>query len=110
VNVEVSAGSLVMWDSRVWHQNTNESVGEERLVTYVCYLPREHEENTKKQQEKRIEYFKTKRTTSHWPYAVHVNGEQPQTYGNKEMLIDYSKVVYDELPAELEEKYLELLR
>jgi ectoine hydroxylase-related dioxygenase (phytanoyl-CoA dioxygenase family) len=110
VNVEVTSGSLVMWDSRVWHQNTNESSGEERLVTYVCYLPRDHPENTKKQQEKRLEYFKTKRTTSHWPYAVHVNGEQPQTYGNNELLIDYSQVVYDVLPAELEKKYLELLQ
>jgi len=110
VNVEVAAGSLVMWDSRVWHQNTNESSGEERLVTYVCYLPRNHPENTGVQSKKRLEYYKTKRTTSHWPYAVHVNGEQPRTYGNEELAIDYSKVVYDELPAELEEKYLELIR
>ena len=110
VNVEVAAGSLVMWDSRVWHQNTNESTGEERLVTYVCYLPRQHPANTAVQRKKRLDYFRTKRTTSHWPYSVHVNGEQPQTYGNEKMLIDYSKVVYDELPAELEEKYLELLR
>jgi ectoine hydroxylase-related dioxygenase (phytanoyl-CoA dioxygenase family) len=36
VNVEIPAGSLVLWDSRVWHQNTNESTGEERLVAYVC--------------------------------------------------------------------------
>jgi len=110
VNVEVSAGSLVLWDSRVWHQNTNESMGEERLVAYVCYLPRDHPGNTAGQVKKRLEYFEKKRTTSHWPYSVHVNGDQPQTYGNKEALIDYSKVVYDKLPDDLEEKYLQLLR
>ena len=110
VNVEVPAGSLVLWDSRVWHQNTNESTGEERLVSYVCYLPRDHPGNTAVQAKKRLEYFAKKRTTSHWPYSVHVNGDQPQTYGNKDLLVDYSKVVYDELPPELEEKYLTLLR
>jgi ectoine hydroxylase-related dioxygenase (phytanoyl-CoA dioxygenase family) len=110
INVEIPAGSLVLWDSRVWHQNTNESTGEERLVAYVCYLPRQHPANTEVQREKRLEYFRLKRTTSHWPYSVHVNGEQPQTYGNKDLEIDYSQVVYDELPPELEEKYLELLR
>jgi len=110
VNVEISAGSLVLWDSRVWHQNTNESTGEERLVAYVCYLPRQHPANTEGQTEKRLDYFRLKRTTSHWPYTVHVNGEQPQTYGNKELAIDYSQVVYDVLPPELEEKYLALLR
>jgi ectoine hydroxylase-related dioxygenase (phytanoyl-CoA dioxygenase family) len=110
INVEIPAGSVVMWDSRVWHQSTNECPGEERLVVYVCYLPREHPDNTKLQSEKRLEYFQKKRTTSHWPYRVHVNGEQPNTYGNKELLVDYAQVVYDELLPELEEKYLELLR
>ena len=110
MNVEIPAGSLVMWDSRVWHQNTNECSGEERLVVYVCYLPRNHPDNTPVQSKKRLDYFAKKRTTSHWPYSIHVNGEQPQTYGDKSLRIDYSNVVYDVLSPELEEKYLQLLR
>jgi ectoine hydroxylase-related dioxygenase (phytanoyl-CoA dioxygenase family) len=109
-DLHVPAGSAVLWDSRSWHQNTNSAVGEERLVVYVCMLPRENPLNTAKQAEKRLKYFETKRMTSHWPYTVHVNGEQPQTYGDETMLIDYERVVYDELPKELEEKYLALLR
>ena len=108
--LHVPAGAAVMWDSRSWHQNTNNAVGEERLVVYVCMLPRENPLNTRKQAEKRIKYFSEKRITSHWPYTVHVNGEQPQTYGDDTMVIDYEKIEYDELPKELEEKYLALLR
>jgi len=109
-DLHVPAGSAVLWDSRSWHQGTNNAVGEERIVVYVCMLPRENPLNTAKQAEKRLKYFEERRITSHWPYAVHVNGEQPHTYGDKTMLIDYSKVVYDELPEELKEKYLALLR
>jgi ectoine hydroxylase-related dioxygenase (phytanoyl-CoA dioxygenase family) len=108
-DLHVSAGSVVLWDSRAWHQSTNTAIGEERLVVYVCYLPRENPLNTASQCKKRLHYFETKRTTSHWPYSVCVNGEQPQTYGNTSLLIDYSKVVYDVLPKELEEKYKSLL-
>jgi hypothetical protein len=109
-DLHVPAGAAVLWDSRSWHQNTNLEMGEERLVTYVCMLPRENPLNSSKQAEKRLKYFEEGRITSHWPYTVHVNGEQPQTYGDNTKLIDYEKVVYDELPEELKEKYLALLR
>jgi len=109
-DLHVPAGAAVLWDSRSWHQNTNSAVGEERLVVYVCMLPRENVENTANQADKRLKYFEEKRITSHWPYAVHVNGWQPQTYGDNTMLIDYERVVYDELPEELKDKYLALLR
>jgi ectoine hydroxylase-related dioxygenase (phytanoyl-CoA dioxygenase family) len=109
-DLHVPAGAAVLWDSRSWHQSTNNAVGEERLVVYVCMLPRENPLNTAKQSEKRLKYFAEKRITSHWPYTVHVNGEQPQTYGDDTMLIDYAQVNYDELTEELKEKYLALLR
>jgi len=41
---------------------------------------------------KRMKYFNEKRTTSHWPVPINVNGKQPQTYGDKSKLIDYSKL------------------
>lgn len=94
----VKAGSLVLWDSRTFHQNQyGGNCHEERIVQYVCFLPRKN--LTEKMQEKRIEYFLDERTTSHWPYPVKVNGLQPQTYGNEIL-----KIKYDELPsADLED-------
>ena len=90
--LKVPAGSLVLWDSRCFHQNQYGKPGEERIVQYVCYLPKNNPGNTKKLQEKRRLYFDTRRTTSHWPYPIHVNGAQPQTYGDDTRKIDYSKL------------------
>lgn len=88
--LEVPAGSLVLWDSRTFHQNQyGAPESEERIVQYVCYLPKSHIKNTKANRVKRLRYFIEKRTTSHWPCPVHVNGKQPQTYGDKSKLIDY---------------------
>jgi len=58
---------------------------------YVIYQ-KMIKKNTKSQQEKRKKYFHDMRTTSHWPYSIKVNGLQPQTYGNKDKLIDYNKL------------------
>ncbi len=90
----VPAGALVLWDSRTFHQNRYGSPGsEERIVQYVCYLPKVNKKNSKSQELKRLKYFNELRTTSHWPYPIRVNGLQPQTYGNREREIDYSKLI-----------------
>ena len=93
--LNVKKGSLVLWDSRTFHQNTYGPIegNEERLVQYVCMLPKNHKENTEKNREKRLTYFKEKRTTSHWPCPVRVNGKQPNTWGD-----DTKKIDYDQLP------------
>jgi hypothetical protein len=89
--LEVPAGSLVLWDSRTFHQNQyGKPDSEERIVQYVCYLPKSHPKNTKSQIEKRQKYFEERRTTSHWPSPIKVNGLQPRTYGDKSNEIDYS--------------------
>ena len=96
--LKVPAGSLVLWDSRCFHQNQyGVNSKEERLVQYVCYLPKNVSGNTKKMQEKRRLYLDTKRTTSHWAYPIHVNGLQPQTYGDNSRLIDYGRLVTGDL-------------
>ena len=41
-------------------------------------------------QRKRKKYFETRRTTSHWPAPISVNGLQPRNYGNKSLMIDYT--------------------
>jgi ectoine hydroxylase-related dioxygenase (phytanoyl-CoA dioxygenase family) len=91
--LEVKAGSLVLWDSRTFHQNQYGQMGEERIVQYICLLPKTHKSNTPAQQQKRLKYFEERRTTSHWPYPLQVNGKQPQVYGNPELLIDYSTLI-----------------
>lgn len=95
--IEVNPGDLVLWDSRTFHENQYGNICEERLVQYVCYLPKNDPKNTESQMEKRKHYFYKKRTTSHWPYPISVEQLQPQVYGKSEKLIDYTKLVNSDL-------------
>ena len=88
--LSVKAGSLVLWDSRTFHQNQYGTGKEERIVQYVSYLPKKG--RSIKMKMKRKKYFQERRTTSHWPYPVKVNGLQPRNYGDKSLVIDYSKL------------------
>ena len=106
--LKIKAGSLVLWDSRTFHQNQYGAAGEERIVQYVCFLPKAHKNNSKSQQAKRLKYYEERRTTSHWPYPLNVNGVQPQNYGNKELLIDYTQLRAPEL-GDLDAKIRQLL-
>ena len=106
--LNIKAGSLVLWDSRTFHQNQygngdkNKCINtEERIVQYVSYLPRCN--LTKKMLEKRQKYFTEKRTTSHWAYPVKVNGLQPQNYGDKTLNIKYEELIPPQLDDLLEE-------
>ena len=99
--LNVKAGSLVLWDSRTFHQNQYGNNNEERIVQYVSYLPRCN--LTKKMFEKRQKYFTDKRTTSHWAYPVKVNGKQPQNYGDAKLKINYSELVEPKLEDLIEE-------
>ena len=98
---------MVVWDSRTFHQNLcgNEECKEERLVQYLCYLPKNNDGNTEREQRYRKRYFQTRRTTSHWPYPMNVIPYQPDAYNyynpEEEIIIDY-----DSLP----EPYLDDLR
>ena len=108
--LKVKAGSLVLWDSRIFHQNCigTPECKEERIVQYVCFLPKNNPKNNKKIREKRLEYFKNKRTTSHWPYPIHVNGKQPHTYGDESMLIDYNSLKLVDL-SDLEDEIYKII-
>lgn len=104
--LHIKAGSLVIWDSRMFHSNQyGKANSEERIVQYICYLPRKHKKYTASLAKKRRKYFEERRTTSHWPVPVYVNGKQPQTFGNKDRLIDYDKLTIpklDDLMSEIE--------
>jgi ectoine hydroxylase-related dioxygenase (phytanoyl-CoA dioxygenase family) len=106
--LKVKAGSLVLWDSRTFHQNQYGNPGEERIVQYVCFLPKNHKQNTKTQHEKRVKYYEERRTTSHWPYPVHVNGLQPRTYGNTDLLMDYDELTKPDL-REFDERIRQII-
>lgn len=107
--LDVKAGSLVLWDSRAFHQNQyGEPNSEERMVQYVCYLPKKHPLNTKNMEKKRLKYFKEQRTTSHWPYPIKVNGLQTRTYGDDSLLIDYDALPLNDL-SEFEEDIMKII-
>ena len=98
LSLHIPAGSMVVWDSRVFHQNQLGKPGsEERMVQYVCYLPKNHPQNNDKMRQKRLKYLKEQRTTSHWPYPIRVNGLQPHTYGKQELVIDYEELGFNDL-------------
>ena len=102
--LEVPEGSLVLWDSRTFHQNQyGKSNSEERIVQYVCYLPKNHKKNTESNKKKRRKYFEDRRTTSHWPCPLKVNGKQPQTYGDTSRLINYELLKKTDLEDIMEE-------
>jgi len=93
--LNVNEGDLVVWDSRTFHQNLcgNEECEEERLVQYLCYLPKNNDGNTERERRYRKRYFETRRTTSHWPYPMNVIPTQPNAYNyynpEEEIIIDY---------------------
>ena len=101
-HLDVKAGSLVIWDSRVFHQNDcgDANCVEERLVQYLCYLPKHHANNDAEAQQKRTEYFRTYRTTPHLPYpisAIPLQSAYYTYYNYDEAFIDYNKLLDPEL-------------
>lgn len=103
--LQVNAGDLVIWDSRTFHQNTcgHPTCDEERLIQYLCYLPKNNPLNDIEQQCLRNKYFNTRRTTSHWVYPMNVVPRQPNMY-NYYNFDDPIYIDYDELPIpELED-------
>ena len=98
IKLDVKAGDLVIWDSRTFHQNScgPEDCVEERLIQYLCYLPRNHEDNTEKQNKLRRKFYEKLRTTSHWPYPMNQVPEQPNCYNHynpdNKINIDYESL------------------
>ena len=89
----IPAGAMAIWDSRTFHQNQyGKPASEERIVQYVCMLPKASPLNTEAIKKKRRKYFEERRTTSHWPYPMIVNGKQPQTYGDTSKRINYDSL------------------
>jgi len=109
--LEVEAGSLVLWDSRTFHQNTcgTPTCNEKRLIQYICYLPKNHELNDEETHKTRVNNFNNLRTTNHYPYPINCVPEQPITYNhyyNDNLYIDYSNLpipILDDLMSKIQE-------
>jgi hypothetical protein len=73
-----TAGSMLLWDSRLIHCNIP-TADDERMVVYTCQVPRSW--FIPSQLKRRQETFFTSRTTSHWPHFVKKTGIKPHLYG-----------------------------
>ena len=69
------AGCLLLWDSRLIHCNRPPTAeGRSRAVSYICMLPKGNaDKSALSQRRKAYTGFKT---STHWPYPVHVNDEK----------------------------------
>lgn len=106
--LKVNAGDLVIWDSRVFHQNQyGKPLSEKRLVQYISFLPKNDPGNSESMQKKRLKYFRERRTTSHWAYPIKVNGLQPRLFkGEDKFKIDYSKLA----PVDLDDLESDIMK
>jgi len=85
VDITCKAGSIVLWDSRTFHQGkepnkcrTTENI---RLISYVCMLPRKI--SSLKDLEKKRKAFNELRMTTHWPHKPKLFPKNPRTYGKE---------------------------
>ena len=88
--LQVEPGMMVLWDSRTFHQNTcgpPNSI-EERLVQYLCFLPKNHANNNEEERNKRQYYFENEYTTNHYPYPMAHVPKQP----NNKIYIEYNNL------------------
>lgn len=85
IRVKSTAGSLVLWDSRTFHQGGEPLKDRKnpnyRMVVYVCMMPRDGISTTI--MNKRIKAFEELRVTNHWPNAPKLFPKLPRTYGNE---------------------------
>lgn len=83
IRIKAKKGSLILWDSRTFHQGT-QPLQERykpnlRSVIYVCMTPREW--SNEKELKKKRKAYRTKRTTSHWPHKIWLFSKKPKTNG-----------------------------
>lgn len=82
--IKCKAGSIILWDSRTFHQGIEPNKKREkenfRLVAYVCMMPRKLA--TLKNLEKKRKAFEELRMTTHWPHTSKLFPKTPRTYGN----------------------------
>jgi ectoine hydroxylase-related dioxygenase (phytanoyl-CoA dioxygenase family) len=81
--VLAKAGSMILWDSRTFHQGIEPRKTREkqnfRGIVYVCMTPRKWSDD--KNLLKKQKAFNEMRLTTHWPHKVKLFPKNPRTYG-----------------------------
>ena len=54
-------------------------------------------------EKKRKKYFEERRTTSHWPCPIKVNGKQGRNFGNERLRINYENLRKPDLADMMDE-------
>ncbi|MGK7904296.1 MAG: phytanoyl-CoA dioxygenase family protein [Hormoscilla sp.] len=82
-SLKCSAGSMVLWDSRLVHAGMEPVKGRKhpkiRHVVYICQMPKKL--CSEAMLRTRIRAFEELRTTNHYPHKVRLFPKQPRTYG-----------------------------
>tara|TARA_B110000208_G_scaffold153187_1_gene185324 strand:+ start:1228 stop:2193 length:966 start_codon:yes stop_codon:yes gene_type:complete len=83
--IKCKRGSLVLWDSRVFHQGIepqkDRTIPNTRLVVYVCMTNRSR--SNEKDLLKKQKAFNELRMTTHSPHKPMLFGKNPRTYGKE---------------------------
>ncbi len=99
-SIKALKGSLILWDSRAWHQggrvrahkNKPRPMPRPRFVVYTCFQPNLIPgalSLPSNELVKREKIFVEHRGASHWPLSSTVFGD-PQTYGKPQPEFDFS--------------------
>jgi hypothetical protein len=81
--ISAPKGSMVLWDSRTFHQGCAPRRGRptarDRAIVYLCYAPTRW--MTETQKEKKRKAAREHRTTTHWPLKSKLFPATARTYG-----------------------------
>ena len=100
--IHAQPGDLMLWDSRTVHCNAPSFVspaplhqGETpnllRMVSYICMTPLAFAENPDELIERRLDAFRYRLTTSHWPHEFQVMGGNVSRGENSLDLTEYQR-------------------
>lgn len=82
-SIKAKKGSLILWDSRTFHQGVESRRNREkpnmRAIVYICMTPRSF--SIERELKKKRKAFTNKRTTTHWPHTIRLFPKLPRTYG-----------------------------
>lgn len=77
------AGSLILWDSRTFHQGEQPAGKIPRSAIFVCYTPRTWA--TENNLRKKRKAFEEGRMTNHWPHIIKLFPKDPHNYGKPQL-------------------------
>ena len=101
--IHARPGDLLLWDSRTIHCNTpsfltpprpqhnDDAFGLLRMVSYICMTPLTFAENPDEIINRRLNAFRYRLTSSHWPHEYQTMGGEISRGENTIQLTDYQR-------------------